>query len=130
MATVTSKKLADVLVPLNEGGNLFTIHHSYTLAASDASQNDDITVFLLPADVRIVNAILDLDSNLGGGATLKLRLGSTDLTGNTTAGGADTERMSAAVQSGTIGQAINVLVEDGNPANSTVHTVDVICSRD
>ncbi|MBB4266304.1 hypothetical protein [Roseospira visakhapatnamensis] len=94
MAVVTTYRAYETTLPLVVGG-VSTVFWDQSLPADTAAGGDSIACFDLPAGARVTAGSLCVEGTLGPSCTATLMLGDTALTGATTAGGADTARMTA-----------------------------------
>ncbi|KAA5605431.1 hypothetical protein F1188_11050 [Roseospira marina] len=93
MAAVTTYREYKTDLPHVVGG-VSTVFWEKLLAANAADSGDTIECFDLPGGARITDCSMSVGGTLGAGCTAALKVGATALTSATTAGGADTERMS------------------------------------
>ncbi len=133
MAEITSIQLRTTEVPLVEGGCLFSMKHSFPVDATLAEDADTVTVFELPADVRIVGALFHIAGTLGTScvATLRHNDGVTPvvLTAASTAAQDNTLRGVNKGIDASAGDKIDILIGGADIAAATSMEVDVICMR-
>lgn len=130
MADVVKFKIPDAQRPDFSGyPNLVAFVWKRTVAAGDCPQNDNIVCFDLPANYQIVTGILRQSDTLGASATAQLRAGTTAITAATTAGGADSELLSAVAPFSTSEQAVNILIA-GAALDATVDLTVVLFAVD
>jgi len=128
MTTVTKHKLDDRHRPSQSGYvNLIPLVWQRTIASGDAASSDDITCFDLPAYYQVVAGSMHVSATLGSSCTIQLRVGATAITAATSAGGADTELLSALPAISASEQAINVLIGGANVTAAAVITVCLLC---
>jgi len=133
MAKITSVLAAANLGKVVDVGN-FTVTKSIAIPAGTAN-GDSIQVFTVPVGLRLVDCHLGQPATIGAAATAKLQKNAlnadsrTDLTGATTAAGADYERMSVGPQNLAATDVIEILIGGGNPTAATVLTVDLVLTR-
>jgi len=112
MATVTKFKVEDRFTSYEVDPKVF--RYKLAVASGDANSGDDIEVFSIPPGYVLVAATLYVSGTLGALVTLKLRAGTADLTGATTAGGASTVVQNALDGPATSKRTVNLLVGGGN----------------
>ena len=133
MAKITSVLTPAVLAKTVDVG-LFVLSQS-VIIPSGVVNGDSIQVVAIPAGLRLVDAHLGQPATIGAAATAKLQKNAlnadvrTDITGATTAGGADYERMSAAPQDLAATDVVEILIGGGNPTAGTILNVDLVLSR-
>ena len=128
MTTVTKHKMDDRHRPSQSGyPNLIPFVWKRAFASGDANSADDITCFDLPAYYQPVAGSLHVDATLGSSCTIQLRVGSTAITAATSAGGADTEILSALPAPSASEQAVNLLVGGANITAGANVTVTLLC---
>jgi len=127
MANNETYALAQKLVPITEAGALFNIKHAMAVVSTDAD-GDFIFAFKLPADVRVVDAVVANDTTLGA-AKIALWVDDTQITADTTAGALGLSRMSVAPFNALTGAQVKVEVETAAISAAANVTVDLICQR-
>ena len=132
-ADITTLQVKQKDVDLVEGGALFSMSTSQSWSATQADDGEFVLVFTLPADIRIIDAILTHDATLGASCVLALYHNDgttrTALTGDTTAGGASTVRMSAAAMDVDAGDTIEIECEGADVSAAANVITDVIAYR-
>ena len=130
MAEVLKFKRRDEERPAPVNGRKYTIVRVINVVSGDCPQNDNIALVDIPKYHQVVPGSICLrqSATLGASCTAKLRLGTTDLTAATGAGGADSEAgvMTALPPYSTSAdQSLNILIEGAAIAASA--TLTVIC---
>ena len=130
MATVSS--LADNSLPgINTG--LQHVQKVLSISSTEADNGDDISVFTFPPQFKgfLHRASLRVSATLGAGATLTLRVGTTAVTGASTAGAAskvDSDSDTDVPLEVNGGDRVNLLVGGADIAAAADATVDLIFS--
>lgn len=130
MATVSKFKRRDEERPTAVNGRAYWIVRVINVVSGDCPQNDNIDLVDIPKYHQVIPGTVCLrqSATLGASATAKLRLGTTDLTAATAAGGADSEAgvMTAMPPYSTSAdQSLNIIIEGAAITASATLTVIV-----
>lgn len=122
MAEVTKFKIPDRARPKHTStATAFSV--PITVASGDANSADFISLFVPEAGSKIVGAQMIVSATLGVSATAQLRLGTTAITGATTAGGADNELQTVAPAAANGTDSLNILIGGANITAGATITV-------
>ena len=111
MATISTFKTADHLVPSASNPAGVHIHRVIAGTATTADNGDNIEVLDIPAGSMFYLEDFSVSGTLGASCTAQLRIGTTAITAATTAGGASAVGSNNAyVATSTSEQSLNILI--------------------
>lgn len=125
MTTVTKYLVDDKQLPGTTSGRVYAIVRSLAIKNGDADNGDNLHLFNLRPGHAVIDMQVGNRASLGSSCTLAGRVGTTSITGATTAGSASRVRTSAAPPfDAAAAQEVNLLV--GGADITADATVDVV----